>query len=105
MFGRDAPAFPCSFNLASSPMTDMSTLRSVTVPSLPKSFPPGGTTLEILAFPSRAAATAAADSVAAVHGTHLSFKCRGRRWHQTLVRGYSEPSGETKKLLDWVKSY
>ena len=49
-------------------MADMSAPRTATVLSLPTSFPPGGITLDILAFPSRAAATAAADSVAAAHG-------------------------------------
>ena len=55
-------------------MTDMSTSRSVTVPSLPKSFPPGGTTLDTLAFPSREAAMTDADSVAAAHGYPQAFE-------------------------------
>ena len=54
-------------------MADTPSSRSATVPSLPKSFPPGGLTLATLAFPSREAAAAAADSVAAAHGYPQAF--------------------------------
>ncbi len=36
--------------------------------------------------------------VAAVHGTHLSFKYRGRRWHQTLVLLVTSSSSSTRVL-------
>ena len=54
-------------------MADTPSSRSATVPSLPKSFPPGGLTLATLAFPSREAAAATADSVAAAHGYPQAF--------------------------------